>query len=185
MTRYDYELGVIGGGSAGLTIASGAARLGAKTLLIEKEKRLGGECLYFGCVPSKTLIRTAQVYHLMKQAKTFGLPSVKVPPVAFKQVVQRIQSVIGTIQRQDSEKRFCDLGVKVVHGQAEFLDPHTVSLNGKPVTAKNWVIATGSSPAVPSLPGLSDTPYLTSRDLFSLPQLPQSMIILGAGPVAI
>jgi pyruvate/2-oxoglutarate dehydrogenase complex dihydrolipoamide dehydrogenase (E3) component len=185
MTRYDYELGVIGGGSAGLTIASGAARLGAKTLLIEKEKRLGGDCLYFGCVPSKTLSRTAQVYHLMKQAKTFGLPPVKVPPVAFKQVVQRIQSVIGTIQKQDSEERFCDLGVKVVHGQAEFLDPHTVSLNGKPVTAKNWVIATGSSPAIPSLPGLADTPYLTSRDLFSLTTLPQSMIILGAGPVAI
>jgi len=185
MIRYDFDLGVIGGGSAGLTVASGAARLGAKTLLIEKENRLGGEGLHFGCVPSKTLIRTAQVYHLMKQGKSFGLPSIKVPPVAFRQVVQRIQSVIGTIQKQDSEERLSSLGVKVVYGQAEFLDPHTVRLNGEPVTAKNWVIATGSSPAVPPIEGLKDTSFLSSRDLFSLPTLPQSMIILGAGPVAI
>ena len=104
MIQYDFDLGILGGGSAGLTIASGAAQLGAKTLLIEKENNLGGDCLHFGCVPSKTLIRTAQVYHLLKQAKTFGLPAVNVPPVSFEQVAQRIQSVIGTIQEYDSEE---------------------------------------------------------------------------------
>jgi pyruvate/2-oxoglutarate dehydrogenase complex dihydrolipoamide dehydrogenase (E3) component len=185
MIRHDFDLGILGGGSAGLTIASGAAQLGAKTLLIERENNLGGDCLHFGCVPSKTLIRTAQVYHLLKQAKTFGLPAVTVPPVSFEQVAQRIQSVIGTIQEHDSEKRFCSLGVKIVFGHAEFLDPYTVRLNGNPITARNWVIATGSSPAVPPLEGLKNTFFITNRDLFSLPKLPQSMIILGAGPVAI
>jgi pyruvate/2-oxoglutarate dehydrogenase complex dihydrolipoamide dehydrogenase (E3) component len=185
MIRYDFDLGILGSGSAGLSIASGAVRFGAKTLLIEKEKNLGGDCLHFGCVPSKTLIRTAQVYHLMKQAKTFGLPAVNVPPVNFKQVAERIQSVIGIIQKQDSEERFCSLGAKVVFGHAEFLDPYTVQLNGNPISAKNWVIATGSSPAVPPVQGLTDTTFITNRDLFSLPKLPQSMIILGAGPVAI
>lgn len=184
MSRYDFDLGILGAGSAGLSIASGAAQLGAKTLLIEKEK-LGGDCLYFGCVPSKTLIRTAQVHHLLKQAETFGLPKVEIPSVDFRQVVRRIQSVIETIQEQDSEERFCSLGVKVVFGQAEFLDPYTVNLNGDRISAKNWVIATGSSPAIPPLPGLAETTFLTNRDLFSLPKLPQSMIILGAGPVAI
>lgn len=184
MSPYDFDIGILGGGSAGLTIASGAAQLGAKTLLIEKEN-LGGDCLFFGCVPSKTLIRTAQVYHLLKQSHAFGLPKVEVPPVNFQEVARRIQSVIGTIREYDSEERFCSLGVKVAFGRAQFLDPHTVSLNGNPVSAKNWVIATGSSPAVPPLPGLANTSFLTNRDLFSLAQLPKSMIILGAGPVAI
>ncbi len=116
MIQYDFDLGILGGGSAGLTIAAGAAQLGAKTLLIEKEKNLGGDCLHFGCVPSKTLIRTAQVYHLLKQAKTFGLPTVNVPPVSFEQVAQRIQSVIGTIQEHDSEET-----VLLLRGQSCYL----------------------------------------------------------------
>ncbi len=184
MRRYDFDIGILGAGSAGLSIASGAAQLGARTLLIEKEK-LGGDCLYFGCVPSKTLIRTAQVHHLLKQAENFGLPKVEVPPLDFRRIAQRIQSVIGTIQEQDSEARFCSLGVKVLFGQPRFLDPYTINLNGDRISAKNWVIATGSSPALPPLPGLAETTFLTNRDLFTLPKLPQSMIILGAGPVAI
>src|SRR4030067_3279794 len=100
-------MGVLGGGAAGLTVTSGAAQLGARTLLIEKEKALGGDCLHYGCVPSKTLSRTANVYHLMKNAKKFGLPSVAVKPVDFREIAERIQSVIGTIQKHDSEERFC------------------------------------------------------------------------------
>src|SRR5512136_988404 len=99
MPPYDYDVGIIGGGAAGLTVASGAAQLGAKTLVIEKEKVLGGDCLHYGCVPSKTLIRTAQVYHLMKNSKAFGLPAVEAPPVDFQAVKNRIQSVIHTIQK--------------------------------------------------------------------------------------
>jgi pyruvate/2-oxoglutarate dehydrogenase complex dihydrolipoamide dehydrogenase (E3) component len=185
MARYEYDIGIIGGGAAGLTVASGAAQLGAKTLLIEKEKELGGDCLHFGCVPSKTLIRTAQAYHTMKNAQAFGLPGVDLPPVDFAKVSERIHSVIATIQRHDSEERFCSLGAKVEFGEPRFSDEHAVHLNGREVSAKNWVIATGSSPDSPPIEGLDKTPYITNKEIFSLDRLPLSMIILGAGPIAI
>jgi pyruvate/2-oxoglutarate dehydrogenase complex dihydrolipoamide dehydrogenase (E3) component len=181
---YDYDIGILGGGSAGLTIAAGAAQFGAKTLLIDKEERLGGDCLHYGCVPSKTLIKTARVYHLMKNSALFGLPEQEIKPVDFSAVSNRIKAVIATIQRHDSVERFCGLGAKVEFGEAEFRDEHTVSLNGKSVTAKNWVIATGSSPAIPPVEGLNQTPFITNRDIFYLDRLPRSMIMLGAGPIS-
>lgn len=184
MADYGFDIGILGGGSAGLTVASGAAQLGAKTLLVEKEKDLGGDCLHYGCVPSKTLIRTAHVYHLMKNALRFGLPSLEVKPVDFREVSKRIQSVIQTIQKHDSEERFCGLGVKVEIGVPEFIDDHSIHLNGKTLSAKNWVIATGSSPSIPPLPGLDQTPYTTNREIYSFDKLPDSMVILGAGPIA-
>ncbi len=183
MASYDFDIGIIGGGSAGLTIASGSAQLGAKTLLIEKEKKLGGDCLHYGCIPSKTLIKTANVYHLMKNAKEFGLPEVDLPPVDFKEVSKRIKSVIDIIQKHDSEERFCSLGVKVEFGEAAFTDEHTVKLNGKNYSAKNWVLATGSSPVAPPIPGMDKTSYITNKDIFYLDHLPKSMIILGGGPI--
>lgn len=183
MANFDFDIGVIGGGSAGLTVTSGAAQLGAKTLLIEKEEKLGGDCLHFGCVPSKTLIKTAHVYHMMKIAKDFGLPQVDLPPVDFRQVTHRIKSVIDVIQQHDSEERFCSLGAKVEFGDPEFTDEHTIRLNGKTYSAKYWVIATGSSPATPPIKGLDETPYITNREIFYLDRLPKSMIILGGGPI--
>jgi pyruvate/2-oxoglutarate dehydrogenase complex dihydrolipoamide dehydrogenase (E3) component len=185
MTSYDYDIGIIGGGAAGLTVASGAAQLGAKTLLVEKEKALGGDCLHYGCVPSKTLIRSAQVYHLMKNSTAFGLPAIETRPVDFQAVKKRIQSVIETIQKHDSEERFCSLGAKVLFGEPSFVDEHSVRLNGDTVSARNWVIATGSSPSVPAVEGLDKTPYITNKEIFTLDQLPSSMVILGAGPIAI
>ncbi len=184
MADYDFDMGILGGGSAGLTVAAGSAQLGAKTLLIEKEDQLGGDCLHFGCVPSKTLIHTAHVYHLMKNGPKYGLPPVEVKPVDFREVARRIQSVIQTIQKHDSEERFCGLGVKVEFGNPVFRDEHTIDLEGKSLSAKKWVIATGSSAAIPPVPGLEQTPYLTNRDLYSFDRLPASMIILGAGPIA-
>ncbi|NWF53920.1 MAG: FAD-dependent oxidoreductase [Syntrophaceae bacterium] len=184
MAAYDYDIGILGGGSAGLTVAAGSAQLGAKTLLIEKEEKLGGDCLHFGCVPSKTLIHLARVYHLMKRSEEFGLPPVEIKPVNFREVAKRIQAVIQVIQKHDSEERFCGLGAKVEFGAPTFKDEHTVDLEGKSLSAKNWVIATGSSAAIPPVPGLEKTPYLTNRDLFSFDRLPASMIILGAGPIA-
>jgi len=183
MAVYEFDMGVIGGGAAGLTVTSGAAQLGAKTLLIEKEKKLGGDCLHFGCVPSKTLIKTAYVYHLMKHSGKFGLPRIDVPPVDFQEVSKRIQSVISVIQQHDSEERFCNLGAQVEFGEAKFEDPHTIQLNGKRYTAKNWVIATGSSPVAPSLKGLDNTLFITNKEIFYLDHLPKSMIILGGGPI--
>jgi pyruvate/2-oxoglutarate dehydrogenase complex dihydrolipoamide dehydrogenase (E3) component len=185
MAGYDYDIGILGGGAAGLTVASGAAQLGAKALLIEKEADLGGDCLHFGCVPSKTLIRSAHVYHLMKSSEQFGLPKIQAPPVDFQQIARRIRNVISTIQHHDSEERFCQLGAKVMFGEALFTDDHTVDLDGKRYTAKNWVIATGSSPIAPPIPGLHETRFLTNREIFSLDRLPSSMTILGAGPIGI
>ena len=183
MTDYDYDIGVIGGGAAGLTVTSGAAQLGAKTLLVEKEAELGGDCLHFGCVPSKTLLKSAHVYHLMKNSRNFGLPTVEVPPVNFIDVSKRIRSVIGTIQLHDSRERFCKLGAQVEFGRPTFTDDHSIQLNGKTYSAKTWVIATGSSPSAPPIKGLDKTPYITNRDLFYLDYLPESMIILGGGPI--
>ncbi len=184
MPNYDYDIGIIGGGAAGLTVASGAAQLGAKTLLVEKEAALGGDCLHYGCVPSKTLIKTAHVYHLMKNGPQFGLPKLDLPPVDFAAVSERIRSVIGVIQKHDSVERFCGLGVKVEFGDSQFSDEHSINLGSKLISARTWVMATGSSSSVPPVAGLDETPYFTNRDIFSLKKLPRSMIILGAGPIA-
>ncbi|MDH4317615.1 MAG: FAD-dependent oxidoreductase [Desulfobulbaceae bacterium] len=185
MADYDYDVGIIGGGAAGLTVASGAAQLGAKTLLIEKEEMLGGDCLHYGCVPSKTLIKSAHVYHLMKNGFRFGLPAFSPPPVDFREVSGRIKSVIAVIQKHDSVERFCKLGAKVEFGDAVFSDEHSVLLGGKSISARSWVIATGSSPAVPEIEGLADTPHLTNREIFYLDSLPASLIVIGAGPIAV
>ncbi len=185
MTEYDYDIGILGGGAGGLTVAAGASQFGAKTLLVEKESELGGDCLHFGCVPSKTLIKTAHIYHSMKNSKTFGLPSVELPPVDYREISKRIQSVISTIQKHDSEERFCSLGTKVEFGNPTFSDEHTIRLNKKTYSAKNWVIATGSSPAIPPIEGLDKTSYITNKEIFSLDHLPKSMIILGGGPIGI
>ncbi|MGD2036617.1 MAG: FAD-dependent oxidoreductase, partial [Desulfobacterales bacterium] len=185
MTQYDYDIGIIGGGAGGLTVAAGAAQLGAKTLLIEKEKELGGDCLHFGCVPSKTLIKSAHVYHLMKNAERYGLPRIDVPPVEFRNISERVRSVIKDIQHHDSVERFCGLGAQVEFGHPNFTDEHAIRLNGKSYTAKAWVIASGSSAFIPPIKGLEETPYITNREIFYLDHLPKSMIILGAGPIGV
>jgi len=185
MAKYDFDIGILGGGSAGLTIAAGSAMLGARTLLVEKEKSLGGDCLHFGCVPSKTLIKTAHVLHLMKHSGKFGLPEVSLKPVDYKAVARRIRSVIDMIKKHDSPERFCKLGAQVEFGSPRFSDEMTVEIEGRRYSAKNWVIATGSSPAVPPIDGLDSTSYLTNREIFSLEHLPESMIILGGGPIGI
>jgi len=185
MANYDFDIGILGGGAAGLTVASGAAQFGAKTLLIEKEKELGGDCLHFGCVPSKTLIRTAHIRHLMKNAGKYGLPYVDLRPVDFGEVTKRIRSVIRVIQEHDSEERFCKLGARVEFGNANFIDEHAIRLNSEIYSAKNWVIATGSSPFIPDIEGIDKTPYITNKELFSLTSLPKSMITIGGGPISI
>ncbi|KAF0182820.1 MAG: mercuric reductase [Nitrospirae bacterium] len=184
MAAFDFDIGILGAGSAGLTAASGAAKFGAKTLLIEREK-MGGDCLHYGCVPSKALIHIARARHLLRNAEAYGLPRIELPPVDFRSVRERILSVVSTIQRHDSPERFCSLGVRVEFGSPEFVDEHTVRLGSASFTARSWVIATGSSPAIPAIAGLSDVPYLTNRELFYLDSLPASLIILGGGPVGI
>jgi dihydrolipoamide dehydrogenase len=185
MPKYDFDIGILGGGAAGLTVAAGSAQLGVKVLLIEKEPHLGGDCLHYGCVPSKSLIKTARVYHLIKNSKKFGLPEAQIKMVDFRDVASRIQQVISIIQKHDSVERFCRLGVKVEFGEAEFIDHHSIKLSGKVYSAKKWVIATGSSPSAPPIEGLDRVDYLTNKEIFSLEALPGSMIVLGGGPIAI
>lgn len=185
MPAFDYDIGIIGGGAAGLTVAAGASQLGAKTLLVEKEPKLGGDCLHYGCVPSKTLIKSACVYHILKNTKQYGLPEVNVPSVDFKQVRTRIESVINIIQKHDSAERFCKLGTKVESGHASFVDEHVIQINGKKLSAAKWVIASGSTASTPPVEGLAQTPYLTNKEIFYLDHLPASMIIIGGGPIAI
>ncbi len=185
MASYDYDIGIIGGGAAGLTVTAGAAQLGARTLLIEKEPRLGGDCLHYGCVPSKTLIKTAHVYYQIRRTRRFGLPEASIGPVDFADIAARIQEVIGKIQVHDSVERFCGLGAQVEFGAPEFIDEHAIRLNSKTISAKQWVLATGSSPAPPRQDFLHKIDYLTNREIFSLPDLPRTMIVLGAGPIAV
>ena len=185
MAKYDYDLGVIGGGAAGLTVVSGAAQLGARTLLIEKEPALGGDCLHFGCVPSKTLIHSARLYHSLKSCSRFGLPDVAIPEVDFSRIAARIRSVIATVQEHDSVERFCRLGAEVRFGAPRFVDEHQVELDGKRFSARSWVIATGSSATPPQGPVLQNIPHITNKEIFTLDHLPASLVILGAGPIAI
>ncbi|THB65570.1 MAG: FAD-dependent oxidoreductase [Desulfovibrio sp.] len=185
MAAYDYDLAIIGGGAAGLTVAAGAAQLGVKTLLLEQEPALGGDCLHFGCVPSKTLISSAKAFHLMRSGETYGLPSCDPGPVDFSQVARRIRDVIATIQVHDSVERFCSLGAKVEFGQAEFADEHSLRIGGTTVSAKRILIATGSSPSAPPIEGLDTVDYLTNKEIFSLEELPASLTVLGGGPIAL
>jgi pyruvate/2-oxoglutarate dehydrogenase complex dihydrolipoamide dehydrogenase (E3) component len=121
----------------------------------------------------------------MKNARRFGLPDVALPKVDFRDIAARIKSVIDEIQPHDSEERFCGLGAKVEFGDAQFTDEHSIRINGRTFTAKNWVIATGSSAMVPTIDGLDKAPYITNREIFYLDSLPGSMICIGGGPIAI
>ena len=181
MAKPEFDLCVIGGGAGGLVVAAGAATLGAKVALIEKH-RLGGDCLYYGCVPSKTLLHSAKVAHLMRGGARFGLEPYAFP-VRLDRVMQRVQSVIKTIEPHDSPERFCALGVEVLFGQGQFTDPRTFTLNRRPITAKRFVLATGSRPALPTVAGLENLPYLTNETVFALKEPVPSLIILGAGPI--
>ncbi len=185
MASDDYDLGILGGGAAGLTAAAGAARFGAKTLLIEKSGKLGGDCLHFGCVPSKTLIRTAEVWSLARRAKEFGLPPLELPPANLAAVMDRVRSVIDTIQAHDSPERFRGLGAEVRFGEPRFVDDRTVSLGGDRLTARAWILATGSSPSLPPVEGLETVPYWTNETVFSQSELPGRLVVLGGGPIGV
>lgn len=179
------DLVVIGGGAGGLVVASVAAQLGLKVTLIEKAAALGGDCLHHGCVPSKTLIHTARVAALMRRGGDFGLPAVE-PAVDLGKVNDHVQAVIDHIQQHDDPERFRGYGCEVLLGEsAEFVSPHAVRVGERVIHGQRFVIATGSRPAVPPIPGLEAAGYLTNLDLFSLRQLPRSLIVLGGGPIGL
>ncbi|HIF9063745.1 TPA: dihydrolipoyl dehydrogenase [Photobacterium damselae] len=180
-TSFDQNMVVIGAGSGGLVSAYIAAAVKAEVTLIEKHK-MGGDCLNTGCVPSKALIRAAHNMAEIQRAAEFG---VSTGPIAidFKQVMTRVQKVISKIEPHDSIERYRSLGVNCITGEAIIRSPWEVEVDGKIITTKNIVIATGARPLVPNIPGLQSVNYLTSDTVWSQQEQPQKLLVLGGGPI--
>lgn len=177
-----YHLVVIGGGTAGLVTAAGAAGLGAKVALIEREL-LGGDCLNVGCVPSKAIIRSARTVASVRAAHEFGVHVSGETHVDFSEVMMRMRRLRAKISPYDSARRFRDLGVDVFLGPASFRDTETVEVAGETLRFKRAVIATGGRPHSPPIEGLKDVSFLTNETIFSLTALPARLAVIGAGPV--
>ena len=181
MAKPEFDLAVIGGGAGGLVVAAGGAALGAKVALVEKHK-LGGDCLWYGCVPSKTLLKSARIAHEMRHADRWALdPAPAQPDLA--RVMERVAGVIRGIEPNDSPERFRGLGVDVMFGDGRFVGSDAFEVDGRRLTAKTFVIATGSRAATPKIPGLEATPYLTNETLFDLREPVPALLIVGAGPI--
>lgn len=178
-----FDLCIIGGGAAGLVVAAGGAGLGAKVVLIEKN-RLGGDCLWTGCVPSKALLHSARVAHTVRTARQAAI-TVAAPAVALPDVMARVRAVIATLEPHDSPERFAAMGVEIVTGSGCFSGPDRFEVNGRTISARHFVLATGSRPQIPAIPGLASTPYLTHETLFDLREPVAKLLIIGAGPIGI
>ncbi|MBI4366344.1 MAG: FAD-dependent oxidoreductase [Deltaproteobacteria bacterium] len=178
------DICVIGAGSGGLSVAAAAAAFGVPTVLIEKHK-MGGDCLNTGCVPSKALLAAAKRAAVMQGSGAFGVTAQSVT-VDFAKVHAHVHSVIAAIAPVDSVERFVGLGVRVIQGEAKFKDRRTVAVGEQyEIRARRFVIATGSSPAAPPIPGLDQGPYLTNETIFDLTALPKHLIVIGAGPIGL
>jgi pyruvate/2-oxoglutarate dehydrogenase complex dihydrolipoamide dehydrogenase (E3) component len=178
------DLCVIGGGTGGLSVAAATAAFGVPTVLIEKHK-MGGDCLNTGCVPSKALLATAKRAAIMRSAAPFGVTAQAVD-IDFAKVHDHVQRVIAAIAPTDSMERFAGLGVRVIRGHAKFKNRRTVIVGDNyEIRARRFVIATGSTPALPPIPGLSEGPYLTNETVFDLTERPGHLVIIGAGPVGL
>ncbi|MGE3245496.1 MAG: NAD(P)/FAD-dependent oxidoreductase [Beijerinckiaceae bacterium] len=175
------DLCVIGAGSGGLSVAAIAASMKVPVVLIEKGE-MGGDCLNYGCVPSKALIAAAARAHAMRSAEPFGVHAVE-PRVDMGKVHAHIRSVIDGIAPNDSAERFGALGVQVIRGAGKFVSKNTLEAGGKTIKARRFVIATGSSPAVPPIPGIDQVRYLTNETLFDLKDMPNRLIVIGGGPI--
>lgn len=181
--NFEYNMVVIGAGSGGLVASLICAAVKAKVALIERDK-MGGDCLNTGCVPSKAIIKSAKVAHQINTASKYGISSGPAN-VDFPAVMERIQSVIKTIEPHDSVERFTDLGVDCIQGSAKIISPWEVQVGDRVITAKNITIATGASPFVPPIPGIADIDYLVSDNLWDIREQPKNFVVLGAGPIGL
>ncbi|MGM0741259.1 MAG: dihydrolipoyl dehydrogenase family protein [Pseudomonadota bacterium] len=181
MSEIKTDLLVIGAGSGGLSVAAGAAQMGADVILLEGN-RMGGDCLNFGCVPSKALIAAGKAAHAQANAAIFGISDVT-PKVDYPATMQHVQDVIAQIAPHDSQERFESLGVRVIREHGSFVSPRQVQAGAHLITARRVVIATGSSPLVPPIPGLDSVPYETNETLFEKREQPGHLLIVGGGPI--
>ncbi len=177
------DLCVIGAGSGGLSVAAAAAAFGRPVVLIEKHK-MGGDCLNYGCVPSKALLAAGRRAQAMRTSKPFGISPAE-PEIDFAAVNDHVRAVIAAIEPNDSVERFTGLGVNVIQAPGEFVDKDTLRAGESLIKARRFVIATGSSPVVPPIPGLDETPHFTNETLFDNRQRPDHLIIVGGGPIGI
>ena len=179
--KFDANVVVIGGGSAGLVSAIIAVGAKAKTVLIEKD-RMGGDCLNTGCVPSKSLLRSGRIMSYIRRAGEYGIEGATAT-VNFARVMERVQEVIKTIEPHDSMARFTSLGVECIAGDAKITSPYSVEVNGRTINTRAIIIATGGRPMVPPVPGLNEVGYLTSDTIWTLRELPKRLLVVGGGPI--
>lgn len=177
------DLCVIGAGAGGLTVAAGGSQMGAKVVLIEKGE-MGGDCLNYGCVPSKALLAAGHAAQAMRDAGRFGITPVE-PEIDFAAVRAHVQGVIEGIAPMDSQERFEGLGVQVIRAPARFTGPREVEAGGMRIRARRFVIAAGSSPSIPDIPGIGDVPLMTNETLFDLDMRPEHLVIIGGGPIGV
>lgn len=175
------DIAIIGGGAGGLSVAAVAAQLGLSVVLVEG-KKMGGDCLNYGCIPSKALIAAARSARGFLSSAPFGIEPQK-PKVDFKRVMKHVENVINSIGINDSVERFTTLGVNVIHAHAEFIDEKTIQAGHTLIQARKIVIASGSKPLVPLIPGLDSVIYLTNETIFTLCKKPSHLIVIGAGPI--
>ncbi|MAL17730.1 MAG: mercuric reductase [Balneola sp.] len=187
MAGYDFDMIVIGGGAAGLTSSGIAANFGAKTMMIEAD-RLGGDCTWTGCIPSKTLLKAAKVARQIKEAGKYGLIDGE-PNIDFKKVMQHVDEVRKEVYHDaDRPEIFEDQKIEVVFGKASFKDSHTIDIQltdggSRTVSSKYFIIATGAKAFVPPIDGIQDVDYLTNESLFEIEELPKELLIIGGGPI--
>ncbi|HEX5447458.1 MAG TPA: mercuric reductase [Pirellulales bacterium] len=177
-----YNLVAVGGGTAGIVAALGAAALGGRAALVERDL-LGGDCLNAGCVPSKALLSAARAAHLLTQGEQFGFHLAGPPRVDFAEIMRRMRRMRSQISRHDSAQRFAVLGVDVYFGEATFTGPDTLEVAGRQLRFHRAVIATGTRPVVPAIAGLDASDFLTNETIFALTELPRRLIVVGGGPV--
>ena len=182
-TEIKADICVIGAGSGGLSVAAAASQMGAATVLIEAAK-MGGDCLNTGCVPSKSLLAAAHAAQAMRESARFGVNGA-VPVVDFARVHDHVHDVIATIAPNDSVERFESLGVRVIEAHGRFIAPNRVAAGDKVIKARRFIVATGSRAAVPPIPGLDATPYMTNETVFDQTTAPEHLIVIGGGPIGV
>lgn len=182
MQQCDYDVVVIGGGAGGLFAASVARALGAKSCIVEKNK-LGGDCTWYGCIPSKSILKSAQVARYIGRAGDYGLGLAPDLALHTGGVMDHVRALVKEISTHHEPEDLRKRGIEVVFGPPRFINPHELDVGGSRLRAKKWILCTGSHPVIPPIEGLKDIPFLTNENVFDLKELPESLIVLGGGPI--